>query len=280
MTIVPPRYVLLERKVRPRPDRIWTIFAVSTRLRGARLGPLLLTAFGFVATFVPLLLVALLVSSGLGGGASLSTFYQAYTNPALLLFTMLMSAVVGSGIISDDLKTRSISLYLSRPITVGDYLVAKSGVVALMLAILAILPGVLTALLTAILGFVSWTVAGEAAVVFVGVGALVVLTFTGISVLLSSLTERRGLAAAGIFATVFLIEIIAAILTAATSTPAFDYLSPWEDLLAVARAGFGVPSFTPPALDPYIALSVLAGLIPASFGITYLRLLRLEVLTD
>lgn len=279
MTLSPPRYALAEHRLRPRQDRVWTIFSVNVRLRGLRIFPLLLVGFGFVATFVPLFLTELFSTYGLSNGPSLASFYSAYNNLMLFIFTLLMSAVVGSGIIADDLRTKSISLYLSRPITVLDYLVGKSGVVGALLALLAILPGVLTAVLVGVLGYVSATVAAEAIGIYLGTGVLLVLVLTGFAVLLSSLTERKSFAGAGIFAVLLSLEIVASVLYAATNQVSALYLAPWEDVLSVARWGFGVR--TPEAsLDPSVALSILIVLPVVLYGATYVRLRRLEVMTE
>lgn len=279
MTIAAPRYALSDHASRPRLERVWTIFAANTRLRGLRVGPLLLVGFGFTATFIPLLITELFTSFGLSG-PQLSTFYEAYQNPLLLIFAMLMSTIVGAGIVADDLRTKAIALYLSRPITVLDYLVGKSAVVALLLGLLAILPGVVTALLVGLLGYVGPSVAAEAALVFLGVGALTVLTFTGVAVLLSSLTDRKSFAGAGIFAFLFSIEIVSLILAGATGDLSFEYLSPWEDILAVARTGFQFSLPPNTGIDGYVALAVLIALIPALYLLAYVRLARLEVVTD
>ena len=279
MTIATPRYALSDASTRPRIERVWTILSENTRLRGLRVGPLLLVGFGFTATFVPLLLSEMLANYGLFGAPQLSTFYEAYQSPMLLIFAMLMSAVVGAGIVADDLRTKAISLYLSRPLTVMDYLVGKSGVVALLLALLAILPGVLTAIIVGLLGYVPADVAATAALVFLGVGALTVLTFTGVAVLLSTLTDRKSFAGAGIFAFLFSIEIVSLILASATGNLSFEYLSPWEDILAVAQLGFQYPSYVP-VISGYVGLTVLLALIPVLFLLSYVRLSRLEVVTD
>ncbi|MDE1820160.1 MAG: ABC transporter permease subunit [Euryarchaeota archaeon] len=280
MTIAQPRYALFDHATRSRVERVWTIFAENTRLRGLRTGPLLLVGFGFTATFVPLLLTEIFASFGLLQGPQLSSFYQAYESPVLLIFTMLMSTMVGAGIVADDLRSKAISLYLSRPITILDYLVGKSAVVGLLLALLAILPGLLTALIVGLLGYVTATVAAEAAAVFLGVGALTVLTFTGVAVLLSTLTDRKSFSGAGIFALLFSVEIVSLILAGATRDLSFEYLSPWEDVLAVARAGFNVSTTPGSTIDPLVALTVLLVLIPVLFVLAYLRLSRLEVVTD
>lgn len=281
MTIAPPRYALIDRAVRPARERVWAIFSANVRLRGLRAAPLVLICLGFLATFLPLLLILIFASIGFGAGPTLSSFYQGFAGDsiALLIFSLLLTTVVGAGIIADDLRSKSISLYLSRPITVLDYLAGKASVLGALLAFLAILPGVLTALIVGLLGDVSGIVAAQAAGVFVGVGLLMVLTLTGVGVLLSSLTERRSFAGAGIFATLLSVEVMSALLAGALNNISIEYLSPWEDLLAVARLGFGV-SPTGSALDPYVSLAILIALIPTLFGLALLRLSRLEVMTD
>lgn len=280
MTIHAPRYLLYQRKVLGRRDRIWALFAANVRLRGFRLGPMILVVLGFVLIF-GLLLLEVLISDITTNSPTvgIQAFFPGIDNILLVFFVLLMTALVGAGIVADDLKSKAITLYLSRPITILDYIIGKGAVVVTLLALLAILPGLLTAVLALLLGYASPTVAGEAALAFLGVGLLLTVFFAGLALLLSSLTSRKAFAGVGIFAILLLDEFFAQVLASATNDLSWLYISPWEDVLSVGRTAFQVNPFTP-VINSSVAFSVLFGMIVAVYAATYLRISRIQVVTD
>jgi ABC-2 type transport system permease protein len=292
MTLTPTRYVLPRRELRPRSWRIWTLFAENMGLM-ARTGPLILATMGFLICFLPLLIEIVFAEVfQVSAQLTVQEFYFPF-GPQGTLFSgfgtilffllLLMATIVGSGIIADDLKTRAIALYLSRPINVLDYLTAKSCVVGAWLALICMLPGLLTVLLATVLGYASGAVAVQAFGAYLGVGLLLTGCLSGISLLFSSLTERRAFAAVMIFATLLFDELLAAILEGVTGDSSWLYVSPWEDVRSVAAAAFSYPpAGSPPAspLDPTVALAVLLAFIVALFALVYLRLSKMQVVSD
>lgn len=286
MTLNPIRYVLDRRVTQPRFQRLWAMFTQNFSLR-ARTGPLLLAALGFALTFVPLLalmLIRLYVPVPIFAPLSLSSFAIDFDNGGLsiflFLFVLLMTTLVGSGIISDDLKTRSITLYLSRPITVLDYLAAKASVVGIFLALLCMIPGALTAILITLIGGVSATIGLEAFFAFLGVGLLMTAVFSGVGVFFSSMTDRRAFSGVAIFAVLLADDLFAAILAGVTNNVSWLYVSPWQDVLEVGQAAFSVTPAPGDHLSWGVSLAVLLGLTVALYAVVYLRLSRLEVVTD
>lgn len=280
MSVNAPRYAIGERISQGRRDRLWAIFAVNFKLRTGRALPLVLIVLGMIATIVPLLVTVLTYQTlGLGAGLALAAFYDPYSNFLLFLFIMLLTALVGGGIVADDIGSKAISLYLSRPITLGDYLVAKGGVVAAALGLIAVVPGILGALLAYVLGYVDATVAAEALGIYVGLGLLLTLTFTSLALFLSSLTDRRSWAGAGIFAFLLMDDVLADILRGVSHNVAWLYVSPWEDLTCVARYLFDVPTGAD-SIAPAVAFAILAVLVTLLGSATYLRLSRMELVTE
>src|SRR6266568_1316698 len=198
-----------------------------------------------------------------------------FKRPAAIVVT-LMASVVGSGLIADDLNSMALTLYLSRPITQADYLVAKAGILAPLVAMVAVLPLVLTPFVTALLGYFPWDIALEAMGLSLLIGVLFTAFYTSVSLFLSSLTRRRSYAAAGVFAVTFGLTIPAEILAGATNTPSLLYLSPWEDFLQVARAAFGA---TGGVIDWPGALAILLGATVVASLVTYLRMKAVEVVS-
>src|SRR3989442_9864818 len=133
---------------------------------------------------------------------------------------------------------------------------------------ITVLPLVLTPLVAALLGFVSWTIGLQAIGLSVLVGALLTVFYTSVALFLSSLTRRRSIAAAGVFAVNFGLTIPAGGLAGTLRDPVY-YASPWDNYLPVAPPAFGAPgnlirwAWSPVIL---VAATVVAALV------TYLRM--------
>ncbi len=280
MAVSEPRYALSKRELLSRRDRVWAIFSVNFRQRVGRAFPVTLVVIGMILTIVPFLITVLTYQTlGRGSSLTLDVFYGPYGNFLLLLFIMLLTALVGGGIVADDLGSKSISLYLSRPITLPDYLVAKGAVVAATLSLIAVLPGILGAILAFVLGYVDGTVALEAFGAYLAMGILFMATFATLALFLSSLTEKRAWAASGIFALLLMDDVVADVLHGVSQNVVWLYVSPWEDLTCVARALFQVMS-TGDSPNPYVAFSILLVLIVGLASATFVRLSRMELVTE
>src|SRR6266581_396347 len=98
------------------------------------------------------------------------------------------------------------------------------------------------------------------------------------SLFLSSLTRRKGYAAAGVFAITLGLTIPVGILASAgaVNEPRLLYLSPWEDFLAVARGAYGVSGGP---IDWPVALAILLGVTVLAALATYLRMRAVEVVS-
>ena len=212
-----------------------------------------------------------------GQPLDLSFFFTPASNGAILFFVTLMASVVGSALIADDLQSMALTLYLSRPITEGDYLAAKAAILAPMISMIAVFPLVLTPLVAALLGSFSWTIAVEAIGLSFLIGSLFTAFYTAATLALSSLTRRKSYAAAGVFALTFGLTIPAGILAGPPfNNPAVLYASPWENYLAVARAAFGAPSAP---IDWRWSLAILLVATAIAALATYLRMKFVEVVS-
>lgn len=279
MSISLPTYTRREVPLLSRGHRMWAI--VSTGLRHEIRRPAALFAVGVgtaittVVSIVYVLFAPLLLQ---GQPLDLTFFFVPASNITMLFFVTLMSAVVGAGLIADDLDSMALSLYLSRPVTAADYLTAKAAILATLTALIAILPLVLTPFLGALLALFPWDVALEAVGLSVLLGLLFTAFFTSLSLFLSSLTRRRSYAAAAVFAIVFGLLATGSVLSqpGSLNEPALLYLSPWDDFLAVARAAFGV-SVGP--IDWAPALAILLGVTVFAALATWIRMRAIEVVS-
>lgn len=69
-------------------------------------------------------------------------YFKTYFTSDFLLFMMVvLLAVGGAGLISDDLRSNVLQLYFARPLRKRDYLIGKAGVLAFYLLTLTVLPG-------------------------------------------------------------------------------------------------------------------------------------------
>jgi ABC-2 type transport system permease protein len=279
VSITLPTYTRREMPLLPRRRRIRAI--VTTGLRREFRRPAAQVAI--VLSILPTALLSiftLFIFSVFPGGPTLglSFFYDVTidSNPTILLFVAIMAAVVGSALIADDLQTMALTLYLSRPISPADYLLAKAAILFPLVSMVGILPLLLTPFLAAILGLVPWDIGLQAIAVGVGVGLLLTALYAAVSLFLSSLTHRKSYAAAGVFAVTFGLTIPTEILALATSNNAVLYLSPWENFLAVARIVYGAEAGR---IDWPLGLAILVGVTILASLATYLRMRAIEVVS-
>ena len=277
MSISLPRFTRRETPLLGRSHRARAIVFTGLRREFRRPASIFAIAVGTLITTVTSIFFVLFAPFLLQGQPlDLTFFYLPASNLSILFFVTLMAAIVGSGLVADDLRTMALTLYLSRPITQADYLTAKAAVLGPLVAMIAILPLAITPIVAALLGFFAWSIALHALGLSLVIGFVLTAFYTSIALFLSSLTSRKAYAAAGIFAVTFGLTIPAQLLASAINQPALLYLSPWEDFLAVARGAFGVgggPIDWAPALIILLGETVFASLA------TYVRMRALEVIT-
>ncbi len=278
MSISLPTYTRREVPLLGRGHRMWAVVSTGLRHEIRRPAALFAVGVGTAITTVVSIVYVLFPFLLQGQPLDLTFFFVPASNPAMLVFVTLMSAVVGAGLIADDLDSMALSLYLSRPVTAADYLAAKAAILATLTALIAILPLVLTPFLGALLALFPWDVALEAIGISVLLGLLFTAFFTSLSLFLSSLTRRRSYAAAAVFAIVFGLLATGSVLSqpGSLNEPALLYLSPWDDFLAVARVSFGVSGGP---IDWAPALAILLGVTVFAALATWIRMRAIEVVS-
>lgn len=130
---------------------------------------------------------------------SYSTFFKVE-----LFFIMLLVVMIGPNLISRDLRFNALPLYLSRPLTRLDYFLGKLGVIAALVAAVAVIPAVAAYILgicfSLDLGVIrdTWRLL-PASVIY---GLIIVLSAGTLMLALSSLSRRSlyvGIAWVGIW---------------------------------------------------------------------------------
>src|SRR5881227_154872 len=178
MSISLPTYTRREMPLLGRRHRVRAIITTGLRREFKRPAVLVVIGIGVGVTIITSIVVVLFAGVFLQGQPlDLSFFFTPASNGAILFFVTLMASVVGSALIADDLQSMALTLYLSRPITEGDYLAAKAAILAPMISMIAVFPLVLTPLVAALLASFSWTIAVEA----IGLSFLIGSLFTAFS---------------------------------------------------------------------------------------------------
>lgn len=277
MSISLPTYTRREMPLLGRGDRIRAIAANGLRREFRRFAAAVVIGVGTLFTVVSSIVTLFLAPVLLGGQPlDLSFFYIPAASPAILISVTLMASVIGSGLIADDLHTMSLSLYLSRPITHLDYLIAKAAILVPLISMVAVFPLLLTPFLAALLGMFSWVIVLQAMGLSLLIGLLLTVFYASVSLFLSSITRRKSYAAAGVFAVTFGLAIPAELLAVVTENQSLVYLSPWQDFLAVARAVFGAAAGP---IDWPGGLAILLGVTVLASVSMYLRMRAVEVVS-
>src|SRR3989442_5658303 len=277
MSITLPTYSRLEIPLLGRRQRVQAIIATGLRKELRRPAAIVVTALGAAFTTITSIVLLFFAPFLLPGQAHDLTFFALpASNGFVLFFVSLMAAVIGAGLIADDMQSMAFTLYMSRPITQTDYLLAQAAILAPLVAMVTILPLLLTALVAALLSRVSFAIAVEAMGISLVIGGLLTLFYTAVTLFLSSLTRRKGIAAAGVFAVNFGLTVPAGILATRIRNPANLYLLPLDD--SVARPSVAVGA-TPTAIDWLAAPAGLVGVTVLAAFVTYIRMRAVEVIT-
>jgi len=186
---------------------------------------------------------------------------------------------VGAGLIADDRRANALSLYLSKPLTVTDYVVGKLAILLLLLAAVIWAPAMALLLVqSAFAGSLEFVRTHLSLVPAITVYSLVAIGVSSLTMLalssLSSSSRFVGIMYAGV---VFFTQAITRVLSSATGMPVWDHLSPLGALDRVGQAIFGLDGAGQPGLGP--ALILLTVLTVASVAILRWRVRGVEVVS-
>ncbi|PKQ25205.1 MAG: hypothetical protein CVT64_10895 [Actinobacteria bacterium HGW-Actinobacteria-4] len=195
--------------------------------------PWLLATFMFAPA-----LVSTIVLFVAGSGEHLFD-YRAYAMNMAFIITLFVAARAPYAV-SRDLRDGTMPLYLSRPVTYGDYVWAKF--TAMTIATFMIIAAPITVMfITAVLAELPW---GENLGAWAGglmVALFVAMLLSAISLAIAAVTPRRGLGIAAIAASLMIVGAIALILV--------EPYGPTGDLAITPYLG---------AVDPYLLVNGIA----------------------
>src|SRR5437879_12511086 len=141
MPISLPTYSRLELPLLGRRERVRAIIATGLRRQFRRPSSIGVTVLG--AAFTTITSIVLLIFAQIlipGQAADLTFFALPASNGFVLFFVSLMAAVIGAGLIADEMQSMAFTLYMSRPITQTDCLLANSAILAPLEVIVPIVP--------------------------------------------------------------------------------------------------------------------------------------------
>ena len=275
MSITAPRYASAPVPLTDRTARVWAIASREFFRRGTW-GPLAAVTITYMA--VVLFVVVSVYLSYIFGDLSTSTFGSVYSSPVWPFLILLVAAGVGAGSLADDVGNRTITLYLSRPIKLDDYVMAKTIACGGWILIASVGPGLFAVGVVAALGYASLTVVGESFLGFLATGLIVAVFFTGFALALSSLTNRALYAGVAIFGLVLATFIGASIVAGITGNAYVPYANPFVNIESIAHGAFFVPGIA--ATNPIASAVVMLGTGVFLWCVASWRMTRVEVVTE
>ena len=238
--------------------------------------PVMAIVFAFVPAIVFIGVIALF---GDRVSLLLPTYprYYSFITSAVLLFVTFVAPEA----MCPDRRNRTLSIYLASPLTRDTYVWSKAAAVATVLSAVTIGP-----LILLLLGYMFQNNGPDGPLEvlqtfarIVLAGGLVTLVYTAVSLAVSSVTDRRAIAAASTLLLIIGSNIIAIVLGEISNDDRFFLLSLMGMPFAVADAVFGTPVFADEAIGVSVGwvYGAAAAFIAVGAAIVFLRYRRLQV---
>ncbi len=158
-------------------------------------------------------------------------------------FIALVVIFGGAGLIANDLKHNTLSLYLSKPISWVDYLIGKFIVIGILLTCMTLVPGLLLFLEHVLLTDTPFLKENYWLPLSIIVYSTIIITITSLLMLLfSSLTTNSRYATIGFCAVWFGLPVLHLILKEVLSTSTVALVSVWANFDRLGNALFGLES--------------------------------------
>jgi ABC-type transport system involved in multi-copper enzyme maturation permease subunit len=195
------------------------------------------------------------------------------------IFVFFITVYVGAGLIANDKRTNALQIYLSRPLTRGEYIAGKLAILLVFLLLVTWVPAmtllVLQLLFSGSVEFLranlylpfaitafSFTIAGTASITMLA---------------LSSLSKSGRYVGILYTLLIFLSQALYGVLRIATGDTYVAWVSFSANLVQVGAAAFGLaPDYRTPWA---VSLAVIAGLVLASCLVLERRVRAVEIVT-
>ncbi len=201
-------------------------------------------------------------------------FKTYYTNGFLVFMSAMISVFAGSELISNDLKHKSISLYLARPLSKLDYITGKFSIILFYLLMFTLVPGILLVIFKII--FTGDFSAGLALLTKSIIFPLVISLFwSSLMLMLSSLSENGRFVKIIFFVAFFMTQMIAGMFWGIFKNDNFLYISIEKNIQQFGSFVFGTQlEFRAPG---WISGAILLGLTAIFLLVLSYRLRKVEV---
>ncbi|HEY3420050.1 MAG TPA: ABC transporter permease subunit [Methanomassiliicoccales archaeon] len=135
-----------------------------------------------------------------------------FRGPLFYLFTLILVAMVCSDLVSEDMRSRSLTLYMSRALRPENYLAGKALGALAVISVFTLLPPLIMALAVTATQTGGDYLSSLAVVGRTLIASIVATIFlVPLGLMISSLTTRKTYAAVGTFMVVFVLQVIAGI---------------------------------------------------------------------
>ena len=195
--------------------------------------------------------------------------------PSALLIA-LIAIFGGSGLIANDLKNNTLSLYLSKPISWIDYLIGKFAVIGILLGCFTFVSGLLLFLEHSLLAGTSF-LRENYWIPFAIIAYSVIITLSAslLMLLFSSLTSNPRYATIGFCAVWFGTSVIYGVLKGITRTSSFALVSLWANYDRLGTVLFANPPNY--AVHWVWALLILVALVVLCLFVLHRRIRAVEI---
>lgn len=185
-------------------------------------------------------------------------------------------ALVAAPLVSTDLRSNALYIYLSKPLRRIDYIIGKMVAVAMWGLAVTVLPALIMwfLALAAQTEFSQLTAKYEILFELLAVQLLFLILVSMLILAISSFTKNWPAAMLSFLGTWLGLWIVANILVDTTKVRAYYYISPVDNLINFAQDAFEIAKSTPAGWPSFL---IVFGLIALATGAFFWRILRIEV---
>jgi ABC-type transport system involved in multi-copper enzyme maturation permease subunit len=235
-------YRTFKGRVGGRLERIWAIFIQEFNFKIRQRNTIIMLILCYaLGVFPTVLFTYVLISfSIVAGEDAASNIFSLYFS-LLFIWIIIYTTIMGSTLISNDLKHNSIILYFSRPLTKEDYFLGKMLSIFVLILLVTLIPALFMSI--TILGLATEELTKYMDIVrvvstIISISIFMAFVFSTLSLILSSMTKNYLYAGVGIF-TLLAFSNIIAILFSEIVNDNFALLSIWHNFVVMADDGAG-----------------------------------------
>ncbi|UCH89153.1 MAG: ABC transporter permease subunit [Thermoplasmata archaeon] len=261
-------YRVFKGQIGGRLDRIWAIFIQDFTFRFKQPATIALIVLNYVIALMPMIVLTYFVR------IIDFSFYYSWS----FIWIVIYTAVIGSPIISNDMKNNAVILYFSRPLTKEDYFIGKFLTLFVLISFVTFVPALIYS--TIILGTATESMKEtinitQVVITLNVVGLLIAMVFSAITILISSMTKRYLYAGVGIFTVLFFSDIMGIILREIISKN-MGLISIWDNLYIIADDWGGFNAWTDFSWS--VSLAIIFAITLLSLAGAWRIIRRIEVI--